>query len=233
MMHKTKILLGAAATVLATAVALSGIASASSGGGKALTGTLDLSAGKLVQQHGRAVYTGTYFRMLLPGKTDEYFSNPQSRAKDKTYTLLRPGSQGGLELGKYQPAPSPAFASNGFALAQRITKPETFAGIHFSISTAAKDAQSGAQDSAPTLVLHGNKLTGNFEAWTAEWNKIYFNQGAPKPNKAQPYPGLTQPVTGTYDAKTGAFTLTWYSAIVGGPFNGFTGYWHLQGRLKK
>jgi hypothetical protein len=95
MMHKTKILLGAAATVLATAVALSGIASASSGGGKALTGTLDLSAGKLVQQHGRAVYTGTYFRMLLPGKTDEYFSNPQSRAKDKTYTLLRPGSQGG------------------------------------------------------------------------------------------------------------------------------------------
>jgi hypothetical protein len=82
-------------------------------------------------------------------------------------------------------------------------------------------------------VLHGNKLTGNFEAWTAEWNKIYFNQGAPKPNKAQPYPGLTQPVTGTYDAKTGAFTLTWYSAIVGGPFNGFTGYWHLEGRLKK
>jgi hypothetical protein len=43
---------------------------------------------------------------------------------------------------------------------------------------------------------------------------------------------LTRPVTGTYDAKTKTFTITWYSAIVGGPFNGFTGYWHLQGHVK-
>ena len=35
--------------------------------------------------------------------------------------------------------------------------------------------------------------------------------------------------TGTLDAKTGAFTLTWTSLIVGGPFNGFTGLWHLEG----
>jgi hypothetical protein len=205
---------------------------ASSQSGTPLSGTLKLTAGKAVRVHGRAQYTGTYFRMLLPGQTDQYFKNPDSRANDQSYTLLRPGSDGGLELGGYQPAPSPPFAANGFALAHRITQPETFASIKFSISTARVDAQSGATDAPPSLVLRGTKITGNLSAWTAEWNKIYFNQGAPKP-AADPYPGDTRPVIGTYNPKTKAFTITWYSLIVGGPFNGFTGFWHLQGFVKR
>jgi hypothetical protein len=215
---------------LATGVALLPVPPALSAGGTPLAGTLKLAPGTLVHSHGKVQYTGTYFRMLLPGATDKYFANPDSRAKDKTYTLLRPGTDGGLELGRFQRPPSPAFAGNGFALASRITKPEKFASINFSISTAPADAQSGARDSAPSLTLRGTKLTGRLSAWTAEWNKIYFNQGTPKPNGS--YPGLTRPVTGTYNRKTKAFTITWYSAIVGGPFNGFTGYWHLQGRVK-
>jgi hypothetical protein len=199
--------------------------------GTPLTGTLKFTAGKLVKVHGKSQYTGTYFRMIEPGPADAYFANASSTAKDKTYTLLRPGSNAGLELGKYQPAPSPAFSSQGFALAHRIVQPQAFESINFSISTAAKDAQSGASTKAPTLILNGSKLTGKFSAWTAEWNKIYFNQGAPKPNGSSP--GRTSPaVTGTYNKKTHAFTITWYSEIVGGPFNLFTGFWHLQGVLK-
>src|SRR5581483_3943847 len=205
-------------------------ASGLSAGGTPLNGTLKLTAGALSSLHGKKQYTGSYFRMLLPGRTDQYFSNPQSRAADKTYTLLRPGSDGGLELGRFQTPPNPAFTSSGSARASRITKPETFASIKFSISSAPKDAQSGAGVPAPALVVHGEKITGNLSAWTAEWNKIYFNQGAPKPGGS--YPGLTRPVTGTYNPKTKAFTITWYSAIVGGPFNGFTGYWHLQGHIR-
>ena len=34
-----------------------------------------------------------------------------------------------------------------------------------------------------------------------------------------------------YDAATGAFVISWTSQIVGGPFNGFSGYWHLQGHF--
>lgn len=217
-------------TVIVAGGTLTQFGSAASAGGTPLTGKLELTAGKLVHQHSRTAYVGTYFRMLLPGKTDQYFENPDSRAKDKTYTLMRPGTDQGLELGKFQPPPSPAFSGNGFARAARITKPETFASIAYSISTARVDAQSGAPVAPPSLVVHGNKITGDLRAWTAEWNKIYFNQGAPKPNGA--YPGLTRPVTGTYNRKTNAFTITWYSAIVGGPFNGFTGYWHLQGYVK-
>ena len=196
---------------------------------KPLAGTLILTPGKKART-GKAKYTGTYFRMILPGAKDKYFENPDSRAGDKTYTLLRAGTDRGLKLGAFQAPPSPAFDSKGDALAERITLPEQFTGIKFSISTASKDAQSSAAVKAPELFVTRGKVSGDVRAWTAEWNSIYFNQGAPKPNNK--YPGFTRPVNGTYNAKTGAFEIAWYSSIVGGPFNGFTGYWHLQGKLR-
>jgi hypothetical protein len=222
------------ATALVLAVTIGGglldTGRAHSAGRSALKGTLRFAAGALTHSHGAAVYTGTYFRMLYPGGKSSYFKNSSSTAKDQTYTLLRPGTEGGLELGSYQPPPKTAFTSSGSALARAITLPEGFASIKFSISTASKDAQTGKAVAAPTLYLSGGKLTGDLSAWTAEWNKIYFNQGSPKPGGT--YPGSTTPVTGTYDAKTKAFVITWYSLIVGGPFNGFTGFWHLQGKLR-
>lgn len=198
----------------------------------ALHGTLELAPGAFVAKKGAvaAHYTGSYFRMILPGGTDEYFTNPNSKAPDKTYTLFVPGTDGGLKLGQYQQPPSPAFDANGNAKANRIVRPDEFAGIYFSISTAKTDAQDSSPDVAPSLTLHGTKtLTGNFQAWTAGWNTTYFNQGSPKPDGT--FPGFTRPVTGTYNPATHAFTIVWYSLIVGGPFNGFTGYWHLQGVL--
>lgn len=73
----------------------------------------------------------------------------------------------------------------------------------------------------------GGKLSGDVAAFDATWNKQAFNQGSPKPDGSRP--GNTSPATGTYDAATGAYSLTWTSQIVGGPFNNFTGYWHLEG----
>ncbi len=203
-----------------------------------LHGTLELAKGEYVPKKGNiaAHYAGSYFRMILPGGIDKYFTNTNSNALDHTYTLFVPGKNGGLELGKYQPQPNPAFDAKGNALASNIVKPEDFVGVYFSISTAADDAQGtqagqSVHDVAPSLTLHGaSALTGNFQAWTAQWNNTYFNQGSPKPGGT--FPGFTKPVTGTYNAKTHAFTIVWYSQIVGGPFNDFTGYWHLQGTLK-
>lgn len=198
-----------------------------------LKGTLAIAPGKPAtkaqQKQTKAKYTGSYFRMILPGGVDKYFANTDSRASDKSYTLFRTGREKGLTLGAFQEPPTPAFSSNGFALSRRIVLPETFASIDFSISTAATDAQTGQKAPPPRLFATGRRLTGDFRAWTAEWNGIYFNQGAPKPNGA--FPGFTKPVNGTYDKKTKTYELSWYSLIVGGPFNGFTGYWHLQGKL--
>ncbi|MGA2321860.1 MAG: hypothetical protein ABSG95_14185 [Solirubrobacteraceae bacterium] len=200
--------------------------------GTRLTGTLEIAPGRYVPPgRGQAAhYSGSYFRMLLPGATDKYFRNPNSKAQNKTYTLFVPGTEGGLRLASYQEPPSPAFASDGFALASSIVRPMRFAGIDFSISTAPTDAQSGQPDVAPSLNVVGDQVIGNLSAWTAEWNGIYFNQGSPKPGGS--YPGLTRPVIGTYNSRTRAYQIIWYSLIVGGPFNGFTGYWHLQGTLK-
>jgi hypothetical protein len=224
----------------AAPLALAAAALLALGGGTAhaakkveLKGTLGISPGKTAtkaqQKKTKAKYTGSYFRMILPGGTDKFFLNNDSRAADKSYTLFRTGTDRGLTLGAFQNPPDPAFADNGFALARRIVLPETFAGIAFSISTAETDAQTGAKDTVPRLYATGTKVTGDLRAWTAEWNKIYFNQGAPKPNGT--LPGFTKPVSGTYDPKTKAYEISWYSLIVGGPFNGFTGYWHLQGKV--
>lgn len=200
----------------------------------ALKGTLGISAGKPAtaaqQKKTRQKYTGSYFRMILPGGTDKFFLNADSRASDKSYTLFRPGTDKGLTLGAFQNAPDPAFSPVGFALARRIVRPERFAGIDVSISTAARDAQTGLTDTVPRLYATGTRLSGDLRAWTAGWNAISFNQGAPKPNGG--LPGFTKPVNGTYDARTKMYAISWYSAIVGGPFNGFTGYWHLEGRLR-
>ena len=180
--------------------------------------------------------SGTYFRMVLPGKKGrtkkDFFSNPNSRSRDKTYTLLRPGIDGGLRTGSFQPMPNPPFDSttDRSSLANRIMLPEKFAGIRFSLSTDAVDQQSGAGVGAPRVRQSGRRLSGDLRAFTASWNGIYFNQGSPKP--AGNRPGGTRKVTGTYNPKTRRYTLEWKSQIVGGPFGGFIGYWHLQGRFR-
>lgn len=61
-----------------------------------------------------------------------------------------------------------------------------------------------------------NSITVDMSNWTAFWNGTNFNQGAPS-------------VIGTWNSGTGAFNIAWSSTVVGGPFNGQTGNWSLQG----
>ena len=59
-----------------------------------------------------------------------------------------------------------------------------------------------------------------------------FNQGAAEARRLEAQVRRAD-LKGPYDAKTGKYTLEWSSAIVGGPFDGFTGVWHLEGAFKK
>jgi hypothetical protein len=178
--------------------------------------------------------SGTYFRMVQPSGTvanGPFVSNSDSTCQDKTYTLLAPGTDGGLVTGAYQPAPSPAFDADGNSLSRRIVVPAVFFGVKFSISTDPKDRQSGADVTAPSVQADpSGKITGDLRAWEATWNKQNFNQGAPKPDGSTP--NLTTAPHGTFDASTGAFVLEWTSTIKGGPFNDFTGSWHLAGTFR-
>jgi hypothetical protein len=216
-----------ALALLAGGAACSSSRSSSSGGsGTALVGTFEFTAGSCPG----ATPTGTYFRMIQPGGSiakGKFFDNPDSKCPDKSYTVETAGTDGGLSTTTYQPSPAKAFDKTGNALASEILAPGSFTAIKFGISTNSTDPQTKHSVPLPKIVDDHGVLSGQIEAWSASWNNLYFNQGSPKPNGSRP--GLTSPLTGTYDQSTHAFVLTWASQIVGGPFNGFTGFWHLQG----
>lgn len=210
-----------ASTALLSAGTGSAAAAGSAKGGTALVGTFKITAGGTKT----TVPTGSYFRMLYPkatlnGSDSNYFSNPSSKAKDKTYTLLSPGTDGGLKTGAFEPAPSPAFDKSGNALAHDIIKPVPFDDINFSVETESPDPVTHKSVAKPSITDTSGALSGNVEAWSASWNKLYFDQGSTS-------------LKGTYNSATGAYKLTWTSKIVGGPFAGFTGQWVLTGTFVK
>ena len=176
--------------------------------------------------------SGSRIRLVLAGGSVDkgpFFPNPSSKAT--TTTLLSPGTDGGLRTGTFQPAPTPAFNATGDAAANRIIAPQRFAFVQYSVQTSPIDPQTGATVPAPSLnVTPDGKISGQLQAFGAQWNKQNFNVGSPKPDGSMP--GLTSPVTGTYDPETRAFTLEWTSQIVGGAFNNFSASWHFEGTFE-
>ncbi len=206
-------------SLVAGAVALAPIGATNAASTKTLNGTFKLTKG--TYKDGKA--RGTYFRMSNSGGL---FRNPDSSASNKTYTLGTPGTDGGLATGRFQAHPDPPFDSKGNALAKKILRPQSFTSIRFSVATIKKQKGSSNTAAVTTARVSGKKLTVSLPGFTAEWNKQYFNQGAPKPD------GSGSAATGTYNAKTKRFVFEWRSKVVGGPFNGFTGFWHFEGRFQ-
>ena len=175
--------------------------------------------------------TGSYFRMIQPGgdpKNGPFIDNGNSNCSDKSYTTMRPGADGGLATSGYQENPDPAFDNTGGSRADRIFEPLNFQGVAYGGSTNPKDPQTGADVPVPSIVHDGSgHLTGEVQAVSVGWNRQHFNQGAPKPDGSTP--SLTRTPKGSYDAGTRAFVIEWTSTIKGGPFDGFTGLWHLEG----
>ncbi|MEA2194486.1 MAG: hypothetical protein QOG42_920 [Solirubrobacteraceae bacterium] len=215
--HTTAGLLGLC--LVAGAVALAPIGATNAASSKALNGTFKLTKGS----YSNGKPHGTYFRMSNSGGL---FHNPDSTASNKTYTLGTPGTDGGLATGRFQPHPDPPFDSKGNALAKKILRPQAFTSIRFSVVTIKQQKGSSDTASVTTARVSGRKLTVSLPGFTAEWNKQYFNQGAPKPD------GSGSPATGTYNAKTKRFAFEWRSKVSGGPFNGFTGFWHFEGKFR-
>lgn len=146
---------------------------------------------------------GSYIRMGEPN--GGFFSNPYSKDSNKTYTTILSSAGGGLRTGVAQKAPSPAFDSHGNSLASSIISPTSFTGIRFGVITTVP----------PTFTLSGDRITGYLRHLYAQWNKQTFLQG--------------NVVSGTYNSRTHQYALSWRTLVHGGPFDGYTGYWHLQG----
>lgn len=196
----------------------------------ALEGLFRVTAGQCDDE---GVTAGSYFRMVQSGgELDEgpFVPNGDSPCGDTTYTPLRPGADGGLLTGEHQPHPEPPFDDDGNGAASAITEPQPWFAVAFSLATNPVDPQTGEEVGPPTIQVEDGRLTGDLRALAAAWNGQHFNQGSPKPDGSMP--GNTRDVTGEFDPDTGAFTLRWSSQIVGGPFNNFTGVWHLEGTFE-
>ncbi len=175
--------------------------------------------------------TGSFFRMILPtgNAGGPYLQNSDSRCGDQSVTPLSAGTDGGLTSGSYQPQPASAFDGAGNARSGRVTTPVRFYGVGFATATNPTDPQTGVAAAVPRLFDDGGQLSGDLSSLGVTWNNQVFNQGAPKPGGG--LPGKTSPVHGTIDG-AGNFVIEWTSQIVGGPFNNFTGLWHLAGRYR-
>lgn len=200
------------------------------GASQELAGVLRIAAGECADA---GVTGGTYFRMVQPGGTPgkgPFVTNTDSPCGDQTWTPMKPGSEGGLLMGDYQPHPDPPFDKDGNGLASRITLPTKWFGASYSLTSNPKDLQTAVEVGAPKLVVTGGRVTGDLRAFAAAWNGTHFNQGSPKPDGSKP--GNTSDLTGTYDSSSGRLILDWTSQIVGGPFNNFTGAWHFEGTFE-
>lgn len=112
-----------------------------------------------------------------------------------------------------------------------IFAPFSFFGVNTYVGTLPVSYQSGATNVAPSADVDlGNcagsicALTADFSAWEVFWNGSSFQQG-PRPINTGPF----VMATGTLDLSTGHYELDWASQIYKGPFNGVTGYWHIEG----
>lgn len=223
---------------IAVAIGLLGVLITACGGGSSSHSGGTSSNGKLIGLFKidpgmcttAGVTSGSSFRMIQSGgkpTAGPFVPNGDSTCHDKTWSAMLPGTAGGLTTNAFQPNPQPAFDATKNGLAASITQPTKFFAVSFALSTNATDPQTKGATTVPTIINSGGKLSGDLGAVTAAWNGIYFNQGAPKPDGTRP--GNTSGPTGTYDAATHHYTLDWMSQIVGGPFTGFTGVWHLEG----
>jgi hypothetical protein len=173
-------------------------------------------------------HRGTWFQMRTPGNS--FLVNGDSTSRNKEYTLLNPGTDGGLRTDVFQGPPTPAFGPTGESLGDRIVQPTKFFGQYFSVVTAPVDPQLGTVDPLPQVFVKDGKLSGQVTAFNAGWNSNWFNQGSPKPDGTSV--GFTAPVSGTYDPTTRRFVLEWSSLIVSGPFDTFGGNWHFEGTFQ-
>lgn len=218
-----------------TAASCGGSGSSSSGGSaaagtKALVGVFKIDGGTCASA---GAPKGSWFRMIQVGgnpTAGPFVTNGDSSCADKTVSALLPGTDGGLRTGTFQAAPASPFDAKGNGMAALITQPTKWFAVSFAMATNPRDPQTGIATPAPSITVSGGRLAGDLRSLGAAWNGQNFNQGAPKPDGSRT--GNTSGPTGTYDAATHHYTLDWTSQIAGGPFNNFTGMWHLEGTFQ-
>lgn len=225
----TAALAGLAAVVGATS-GCSGSSSAATPATHRLSGVLRLDPGHCAGRSAKP--TGSYL-VVISAATDKLVDNHDSRCAAKQYTLLRPGRDGGLALGRFQPAPRPAFDGRRGGTATAITRPVEFDGVRLALATDPRDEQDAPTGQpafpAPEAIVTGDTLHVDLRSL------VFLYGGRAGATCAQTY-GVgcwnlgSRSATGSYDPNTGRFEVSWFQGESFSP-RGDSLQVHLSGRL--
>jgi hypothetical protein len=157
--------------------------------------------------------TGSYL-VVISAATSHTVKNPQGGCGNAAYTLLRPGTDGGLITGEFQDVKGATFDARGNSVADRIVAPTRFGKTRFGFATNARDEQDAATGGVafprPAAIVTGTALRVDLRSLVVSYG------GNPGTSCASSF-GVgcwelgSENATGTYDAATGGFTLQWFT----------------------
>jgi hypothetical protein len=187
----------------------------SAGGGaagppRALVGTFEIQGGRCASSHGAP--TGS-FLVIVDSAGSKTVGNPAGGCANKYYTPLSPGTERGIETGRFQENPTPTFDAHGNSLADAVIKPVSFLGEAIGMATSPDDVQDAASGPAafspPAATVVGTKLTINLRSLNITYG------GAPGSNCVNDagygcWNLGSKSATGSYDPKTHQFVVQWF-----------------------
>lgn len=219
-----------------------------------LTGILTIDAGTRGPVEVDPVNDPGVFANLYIGGS--YFAMGANNPNGNS-AMLTPGTAGGIILGTYQnfvtdpdiPHPQgwqgdtngdgvPDGAA-GAGYKSLVTQgsafsPFSFFGTSTYVGMNPTSYQAGTDMSAPSASVDMGSCVGTVCTLSADlsalevyWNGSVFQQG-PRPSNSGPF----TMAMGTIDLADNSYSLSWASQIKQGPFNGVTGFWHLEGTLR-
>lgn len=201
---------------LAAGVAL--LAGGCSGGGhptaaspQRLDGEFRLAAGAC--STGKQPPTGSYL-VVISAAADHTVRNPHGGCRNASYTLLRPGTDGGLVTGEFQEVAGATFDARRNSRQDRIIEPVRFGKLALGFATSAYDEQAAA-NGAPAFPRPAAIRTAS--GIQVDLRSLVVSYGGPAGATCRTSLGIgcwqlgSENATGTYNPATGAFAIDWFS----------------------
>lgn len=176
-----------------------------------LTGLFKLAPGRCTSATAKP--TGSYL-IVISASQNKAVRNSRGGCVNKNFTVLRPGTDGGLITGRFQAAPTPLFDARRNSRAGAIIKPVRFGPFRLGFATDAHDEQD-AVGSAPAYVAPIATVSG--KALTVDLRSLVISYGGqPNSTCASGY-GIgcwelgSRSASGSYDPITHRFVIDWFT----------------------
>jgi hypothetical protein len=202
----------AAAAVLAlTAAGCSGQGGSASAPSTKLNGVFHIAAG--VCPAGTGAPTGSYL-VVIAASANKAVKNSRSTCTNKGYTLLRPGTDGGLVTGEFQDITGVTFDRQGNSRADRIITPTRFDRLRLGFATNTRDEQDAASG-APAFPRPAAIVSGT--ALRVDLRSLVVSYGGNANTTCATSFGLgcwelgSENATGTYNRTNGHYSISWFA----------------------